>query len=93
MRARAVIRQGRHREALPLIAGAVELAPDNSHYAYVYAVALHSAGESMRALALLDATLERRPGDRTLLRAAAGIARDVGDDERMGRYAEQLKPF
>ena len=92
-RALWLVRQGRHREALPLIAGAVELAPDNSHYAYVYAVALHSAGESMRALALLDATLERRPGDRTLLRAAAGIARDVGDDERMGRYAEQLKPF
>ena len=34
-RALWLVRQGRHREALPLIAGAVELAPDNSHYAYV----------------------------------------------------------
>ena len=89
-RALWLVRQGRHPEALPRIARAVELAPDNSHYTYVYAVALHSAGESMRALAQLDATLERRPGDRTLLRAAAGIARDIGDDERMRLYAEKL---
>ena len=89
-RALWLVRQGRHPEALPLIAGAVELAPDNPHFTYVYAVALHSAGESMRALALLDATLERRPGDRTLLGAAAGIAQDIGDDARMRRYAEQL---
>ncbi|MDE0364802.1 MAG: multiheme c-type cytochrome [Gammaproteobacteria bacterium] len=87
-RALWLVRQGRDSEALPLLAGAVELAPDNSHYAYVYAVALHSGGESMRALEVLDAALGRRPGDRALGRAAAGIARDLGDDARMRRYLE-----
>ena len=89
-RALWLVRQGRHPDALALLAEAVELAPDNSRYAYVYAVALHSSGESVRAIAVLDQALKRRPGDGDLLRAAAGIARDSGDDAKMRQYVEQL---
>ena len=89
-RALWLVRQGRHSEALPLLARATELEPENSHYAYVYAIALHSGGESMRALAVLDGALSRRPGDGTLLRAAAGIARDIGADDRMRQYVDRL---
>ena len=85
-----LVRQGRHPEALPLLAAAVELAPGDPHYAYVYAVALHSRGESMRAIGVIDEALGRRPGNRDLLRAAAVIARDIGDDGKLQMYMEQL---
>ena len=89
-RALWLVRQHRHSEALPLLARATELGPENSHHAYVYAVALHSGGESMRALAVLDEALRRRPGDGAMLRAAAGIAQDIGDGDRMRQYLERL---
>ncbi len=89
-RALWLVRQGRHPDAMPLLAQAVELAPDDPHLAYVHAVALHSRGESEQAIAVLDRALERRPGDRNLLRAAAAIARDIGDDARFRHYAERL---
>ena len=89
-RALWLVRQNRHTEALPLLAKAVELAPGNSHFAYVYAVALHSRGHSTEALTVLDRALQGRAGDRTLLRAAAGIARDIGDAARSRKYEERL---
>ncbi len=89
-RALWLVRQNRHGEALPLLARAVQLAPENSRHAYVYAVALHSRGESPRALAVLDEALQRRPGNRDLLRAAAAIARDMGDDAMFRDYMKRL---
>ena len=89
-RALWLVRQGRRAEALPQLAEAVERAPGNPHYAYVYAVALHSGGESEQALAVLDQALQRREGDETLLRAAAGIARNIGEYDRMRQYSGQL---
>lgn len=47
---------------------ATDLAPDDTRYAYVYAVALHSAGETRQAIAFLEEFHARRPGDRSTAR-------------------------
>ena len=91
-RALWLVRQGRAAEALPLLAEASRLAPEHPRYAYVHAAALHSAGQSERALNLLDKTLRLRPGDRQLLGAALGIARDANLPEHMEGYRRQLQP-
>lgn len=53
--------------AIAALGRATELAPADGRYAYVYAVALHSAGETDRAIAFLERYGAQRPGD-------AGIA-------------------
>jgi tetratricopeptide (TPR) repeat protein len=45
--------------ALIEFAEAVKLEPENPRYAYVYAIALHSAGKSKQALAVLTAADKR----------------------------------
>ena len=85
-----LVRQGREGEALPLFAEAVRLAPNVVQYPYVYAVALHSANQSERALEVADEALGRWPNDQRLLRTAFGIARDLQLNERMTRYRERL---
>ncbi len=52
--------------ALASLQRATELGPEETRYSYVYAVALHSAGRTGEALALIDKALERAPGDRAL---------------------------
>ena len=91
-RALWLVRQGRDAEALVLLAEASRLAPAHPRYAYLHAVALHDSGESERALNVLDETLSLRPGDRQLLRAALGMARDANLPERMAHYRKQLEP-
>ena len=85
-----LVRQGRDGEALALFADAVRLAPNVAQYAYVYAVALHSAKQSERALEVADQALSRWPDDQRLLRAAFGIARDLQLEERMAAYRMRL---
>jgi hypothetical protein len=58
---------------------ASELAPDNARYAYIYAVALNSAGAHDDAMAVLERTHARRPADRDVLIALVSVARDTGD--------------
>ncbi len=52
--------------ALASLQRAVELAPEETRYSYVYAVALHSTGRTHEALALIDEALRRAPADREL---------------------------
>ena len=85
-----LVRQDRDSEALPLFAEAVRLAPNVVRYAYVYAVALHSANQSEQALQVVDEALSRWPSDQRLLRAAFGIARDLNLEESMAAYRTRL---
>ena len=48
--------------ALASLERAVELAPDNARYAYVYGVGLNSAGRSEKAIAVLTSAHSRHPG-------------------------------
>ena len=62
----ALVRQKQLPSALVELKAAVELAPADSRYRYVYAVALHSAGRTGEAKAAIKAGLSRNPGDAQL---------------------------
>src|SRR5262249_61649116 len=73
------MRRGRTVDALASLSHAVELAPSSARYAYVYGVALNSAGAGDRALSVLRDGHEHHPGDPDILVALATISRDRGD--------------
>jgi predicted CXXCH cytochrome family protein len=76
--------------ALGELQRAAELDPDRARYAYVYAVALHSAGRGGEAMTVLKKTLVRHPADRDTLTALIGFSRDTGDFGAALEYAERL---
>jgi Flp pilus assembly protein TadD len=76
--------------ALAEIRRAAELEPDRARYAYVYAVALHSAGRGDDAIGALKEALVRHPDDRDILLALATFSRDAGDVGAALDYAERL---
>ncbi|MEE4298312.1 MAG: tetratricopeptide repeat protein [Pseudomonadales bacterium] len=90
-RALWLVRQGQNESALPLLARASALEPAAPERAYLFAVALSSSGRPGEALAALDAALGHRPEAEALIRLAAGIARDVGDEARMAGYLRRLE--
>ena len=74
----------------PLLAKAAELRDDEPRYAYVYAIALHDAGEMRRALDVLERAHERRPADRDILVALVEYYREAGDSEGAAAWARPL---
>jgi Flp pilus assembly protein TadD len=77
-------------EALGELQRAAELDRDRARYAYVYAVALNSAGRGGEALTVLKEILVRHPADRDTLLALVGFSRDTGDFAAALEYAERL---
>jgi Tfp pilus assembly protein PilF len=77
-------------QALGEFQRAAELDPDRARYAYVYAVALHSAGRGGDAMTILKENLVRHPADRDTLQALIGFSRDSGDFAAALDYAERL---
>ena len=67
-----------------------ELDPERARYAYVYAVALHSAGRVQDALTVLKSNLARHPNDRDTLLALISFSRDSGDAKSALDYAQRL---
>lgn len=65
----SLTRLKRSEEALPKLADAARLAPDEARFAYVYAVALRQAGRLTDAITVLKSAISRRPYDRDLLSA------------------------
>ena len=86
----SLVRQKRLREALPLLGKAAQLRQDAPRYAYVYAVALHEAGEPRRALDVLKAAHERAPADREILLALAQYSQAGGDRQAAVAWAKKL---
>src|SRR5215831_4563750 len=80
----------RRDEALSELHRASDLEPERARYAYVYAVALHSAGRGGEALTVLKESLARHQGDRHTLLALISFNRDGGDFAAAFEYAEQL---
>jgi Flp pilus assembly protein TadD len=76
--------------AIGELARAAELDPERVRYAYVYAVALHSAGQKDEALRVLKKVLVAHPGDRDTLLATISFARDGGDAGTALDYARRL---
>jgi Tfp pilus assembly protein PilF len=77
-------------EALDELRRAAEVEPGRARYAYVYAVALHSAGRVGDAMTVLKASLARHAGDRDTLLVLVSFSRDAGDVATALDYAEQL---
>ena len=86
----ALTREQRADDALAEFGTAVQLEPDRSRYAYVYAVALHSSGRMNEAITVLTENLVRHPEDRDTLLALVTFNRDAGDVGTALKYAEQL---
>jgi Flp pilus assembly protein TadD len=68
------VREKNMKAALASLKQAARLAPDDSHYSYVYVVALHSNGQTRAAQAVLGQALKRMPGDRALLELKGQLA-------------------
>ena len=85
-----LVRLKRLDEALDELRRAAELAPEQARYAYVYAVALHSAGRGSEAMTALKDSLARHHDDRETLLALISFSRDAGDPRTALEYAEQL---
>lgn len=75
--------------ALIEFAEAARLAPENARYAYVYAVALHSAGKSKQALAVLKAADKRHPSHPDILNALISLYLQAGDHKGALAYARK----
>ena len=90
-----LVRQKRTGEALEELARAAELAPGDPQLAYVYAIGLHSTGETDQALAVLRRAHERSSAVRPLLVALATLSRDrgrLGEAQRWARKLLELSP-
>src|SRR4029079_16173514 len=85
-----LVRLKRLNEALDELRRAAELAPEQARYAYVYAVALHSAGRGSEAMTALKDSLARHHDDRETLLALISFSCDAGDPRTALEYAEQL---
>jgi predicted CXXCH cytochrome family protein len=83
-------RERRPDDALAEFRTATELEPDRSRYAYVHAVALHSAGRGEQSMKVLKENLARHPDDRDTLLALVTFNRDAGDIDAALEYAGQL---
>jgi cytochrome c-type biogenesis protein CcmH/NrfG len=77
--------------AVDSLAMAAQLAPDNVRYAYVHALAVQGAGDTAKAIALLEAALARRPNDRDILAALALYHQQSGNGDAAGEYARRLR--
>jgi Flp pilus assembly protein TadD len=69
---------------------ASEIEPERPRYTFVYAVALHSAGQTENAITVLEQNLARHPSDRDTLMALISFHRGAGRVEFALKYAEQL---
>jgi cytochrome c-type biogenesis protein CcmH/NrfG len=85
-----LVRRQEYAAATAELGRAAELAPDRPHLAYVYAVALHSSGQTEKAAEILERTHRREPTDREVLIALATFERDRGDPSAAVAWARQL---
>ncbi|HEX5066049.1 MAG TPA: tetratricopeptide repeat protein [Myxococcota bacterium] len=65
----ALVRAGRHQEALAHFERAAKSAPEQARFAYVYAVALHGTGNAKQAMDVIQAALALHPNDASLRQA------------------------
>jgi Flp pilus assembly protein TadD len=85
-----LVRMKRSGEALDELHRAVDIEPGRARYAYVYAVALHSAGRRSDAMAVLTDSLKQHPDDRDTVEALVAFNRVAGNVAAALQYAEQL---
>lgn len=87
----ALVRQHRLTEALEPLRDAARVDRDNPRLGYVYAVALHDAGDRNASVRELESVLERHPYDRDSLTAIIAFLREAGDARRAQTFAARLE--
>lgn len=87
----ARVRANRLEAAIESLARAAELAPEHVRYAYVYAVALDSAGRTVEALAVLEGAQARDSADQELLVALIQYNTKLGRRESAIHWLDRLK--
>lgn len=68
-----LVRARRLEQAITELAKAVELEPEVTRFAHVYAVALHTVDRTAEAVRVLESALRRAPYDREIMDALAGF--------------------
>jgi predicted CXXCH cytochrome family protein len=86
----SLVRLKRLDEALGELRSAAELDPHNARYAYIYGVAMDSAGHRPEAIAYLKDSLSGHPDNRDMIVAIISFSREVGDTATALQYAEQM---
>ena len=84
------IRSGERKAALTSLARAVELAPHDPRFNYVYALALDSDGRRDEAIERLERTHGIRETDQDVLRALVSMNLESGNIDAVRTYARQL---
>lgn len=87
----SLIRQKRTAKALDELKEAATLAPENVRYAYVYAVALNSTGNTEQAIMVLQGVHNRFPNNPDILNALVAFHRDKGNQDAARIYADKLR--
>src|SRR5262249_17773943 len=77
-------------DAVASLRKASELAPENARYAYVYGIALNSAGAQGESLDVLRRAHQAHRVNFEILSALVTISRDAGDLAGAVGYAEEL---
>jgi predicted CXXCH cytochrome family protein len=85
----SLVRLKRLDDALVELRRAADLDGNNARYAYIYGVALHSAGRQQEAIAYLRNSLAGHPENRDIIMAIVSFSREAGDTATALQYAEQ----
>lgn len=86
----AQVRGKQNASGLISLEKASHLAPEISHYSYVYGIALNGQGRSQEAVRIMTGALARDSQNRNLLFALTTINRDLGRLEDAKGFAQQL---
>jgi tetratricopeptide (TPR) repeat protein len=84
------VRARQSNAAIVSLKKAVELAPADTRFSYVLAVALAGNGGRDEAIRVLETTLKDRPNDANALQALAGYLREAGELERAAEARQKL---
>jgi Tfp pilus assembly protein PilF len=85
-----LVREHRLPDATKMLSKAAEFDLERAHYAYVYAIALNSAGQRDEARHVLEESHKRHPSDRETLSGLLSLAKDAGDQPSAARWVELL---
>jgi predicted Zn-dependent protease len=84
------VRRQRYAAGLTALAQAARLAPEQTRYQYVYAIALHDRGRPREAVRVLEAALRRNSVDSDVLAALAQYEARQGRRDAALAHARKL---
>jgi tetratricopeptide (TPR) repeat protein len=86
----SLIRSQEPEAAMQQLGRAVELAPEDTRFAYVYGVALNSTGAVEEAVEVLSQAHRQNPNDAQLMQTLALFERDRGNINQARAWAEKM---